>query len=316
MYIEGMAKFIVTGGAGFIGSHLVDLLLRQDHEVIVLDNLVTGCEKNLNHLAKHPRLAWISHDITHSWDDYGRVDGVFNLASPASPDDFVPLSLEILKVGSSGTWNALEYATKYKAWFLQASTSEVYGDPLVHPQVEEYFGNVNCRGVRSVYDESKRFSESLVSTYQRQKGLKASVVRIFNTYGPRMRSNDGRVIPNLITQALQGKDLTIYGDGKQTRSFCYVDDLVEGIYAFWKYQPTDPINLGNPVEMNMLQTAQAILEKTNSTSKVVFHPLPENDPKQRCPDISKAKKTLYWEPKVLLEQGLERTVAYFQSLKK
>jgi len=309
-----MSKFLVTGGAGFIGSHLVDHLLDQGHEVIVLDNLVTGHEKNLEHVSKHPNLKWIYHDITHAWHDYGKVDGVFNLASPASPDDFVPLSLEILKVGSMGTMNAIEYAKKYGAWFLQASTSEVYGDPLVHPQSEEYLGNVNCLGIRSVYDESKRFSESLVSAYQRKNEIQASIVRIFNTYGPRMRAGDGRVIPNFITQALSGKPLTVYGDGQQTRSFCYVNDLIRGISAFWTYKPTFPINLGNAKEMNMLDAAEIILKKTGSGSKITFKPLPENDPKQRCPNISKAKSTLKWEPKVALEEGLEKTIEYFKTV--
>lgn len=309
-----MSNFIVTGGAGFIGSHLVDRLLKEDHSVIVLDNLITGSEDNLKHVSKNPKLNWVYHDITHEWQDYGKVDGIFNLASPASPDDFVPLSVEILKVGSIGTLNGLEYAKKHGAWFLQASTSEVYGDPLVHPQTEEYFGNVGCTGIRSVYDESKRFSESLVSAYQRKKEVHTSIVRIFNTYGPRMRANDGRVIPNFITQALEGKPITVYGDGTQTRSFCYVDDLVEGIYSFWKYHPQGPLNLGNPVEMNMLKAAELILKMTGSKSKIVFKSLPENDPKQRCPDISKVQKLLQWEPKVSLEEGLENTIEYFKTV--
>lgn len=309
-----MYTFIVTGGAGFIGSHLVDRLLKEDHHVIVLDNLITGCEENLKHVSKNPNLKWVYHDITHEWHDYGKVDGIFNLASPASPDDFVPLSLEILKVGSIGTLNGLEYAKKHGSWFLQASTSEVYGDPLVHPQTEEYFGNVNCLGIRSVYDESKRFSESLVTALQRKKEVHTSIVRIFNTYGPRMRPNDGRVMPNFITQALSGKPLTVYGDGTQTRSFCYVDDLIDGIYAFWKYRPQGPLNLGNPIELNMLKIADVIQKKTGSKSKIEFKPLPENDPKQRCPDISKAQKLLQWEPKVSLEEGLENTIEYFKSI--
>ncbi len=309
-----MSNFIVTGGAGFIGSHLVDRLLKEDHSVIVLDNLITGSEDNLKHVAKNPKLKWVYHDITHEWNDYGKVDGIFNLASPASPDDFVPLSLEILKVGSIGTLNGLEYAKKHGSWFMQASTSEVYGDPLVHPQTEDYLGNVNCTGIRSVYDESKRFSEALVSAYQRKHSLHTSIVRIFNTYGSRMRANDGRVIPNFITQALDGKPLTVYGDGTQTRSFCYVDDLVEGIYSFWKYRPQGPLNLGNPIEMNMLQAAELVLKITESKSTIVFKPLPENDPKQRCPDITKVKKLLQWEPKVSLEEGLQNTIEYFKSV--
>lgn len=309
-----MAKFLVTGGAGFIGSHLVDLLLKEGHEVVVLDNLVTGHEKNLEHVSKNPSLKWVYHDVTHVWQDYGKVDGVFNFASPASPDDFIPLSVEILKVGSIGTLHALEYAKKHNAWFLQASTSEVYGDPLVHPQKEDYYGNVNCLGIRGVYDESKRFSESLVTAFQRRGEVQTSIVRIFNTYGPRMRANDGRVIPNFITQALANKPITVYGDGKQTRSFCYVDDLVSGIYGFWKHKPKTPLNLGNPIEMNMLAVAEAVLKQTGSASKVTFKPLPENDPKQRCPDITQVKKALKWEPMTTLEKGLGRTIDYFKSV--
>lgn len=309
-----MSKFIVTGGAGFVGSHLVDRLLKEDHEVIVLDNLVTGSEKNLEHNSKHPKLKWVYYDVTKEWHDYGKVDGVFHFASPASPDDFIKLAIDILKVGSIGTFHAIEYAKKHNAWFMMASTSEVYGDPLEHPQTEEYLGNVNCLGIRGVYDESKRFSESITTAYRRRKEVQTSIVRIFNTYGPRMRVNDGRVIPNFITQALKNQPISVYGDGKQTRSFCYVDDLVEGIYAFWKHKPQGPINLGNPLEMNMLEAAKIILKKTNSKSEVIFRPLPENDPKQRCPNIEKAQKQLHWQPKVSFEEGLGKTIEYFRSL--
>lgn len=309
-----MSKFIVTGGAGFVGSHLVDRLLKEDHEIIVLDNLVTGSEKNLEHVSKHPKLKWVYYDVTKEWHDYGKVDGVFHFASPASPDDFIKLAIDILKVGSIGTFHAIEYAKKHNAWFMMASTSEVYGDPLEHPQTEEYLGNVNCLGIRGVYDESKRFSESITTAYQRRKEVQTSIVRIFNTYGPRMRVNDGRVIPNFITQALKNQPISVYGDGKQTRSFCYVDDLVEGIYAFWKHKPQGPINLGNPLEMNMLEAAKIILKKTNSKSEVIFRPLPENDPKQRCPNIEKAQKQLHWQPKVSFEEGLGKTIEYFRSL--
>ena len=309
-----MAKFIVTGGAGFLGSHLVDRILKDDHEVIAVDNLVTGSEDNIKHLSNNAKLTFVKHDISTAWPDLGKVDGIFNLASPASPDDFVPLSVEILKVGSLGTLNGLEYAKKHKAWYLQASTSEVYGDPLVHPQKEEYFGNVNCLGVRGVYDEGKRFSEALLTAFHRRKEVQTSIVRIFNTYGPRMRINDGRVIPNFITQALSNKPITVYGDGKQTRSFCYVSDLIEGIYGFWNHKPQGPLNLGNPIEMNMLEAAKIIIEKTKSKSELVFKPLPENDPKQRCPDITKVKKALNWEPKVDLRTGLESTIEYFRSV--
>lgn len=309
-----MAKFIVTGGAGFLGSNLVDRILQDDHEVIILDNFVTGTERNIAHVLKNPKVTFLKMDISESWKDFGKVDGIFNFASPASPDDFVPLSLEILKVNSFGTLHGLEYAKKHGAWFMMASTSEVYGDPLVHPQTEEYFGNVNCQGLRAVYDESKRFAESLITAFQRREKIQTSIVRIFNTYGPRMRPNDGRVIPNFIMQALANKPLTVYGDGKQTRSFCYVDDLIEGIYSFWKYKPQGPINLGNPREMNMLDAAKIILEKTKSASKIEFKPLPENDPKQRCPKIDKARAQLHWEPKVSFEDGLAKTVDYFRSL--
>ncbi len=309
-----MSKFIVTGGAGFLGSHLVEKLLNEGHEVVVLDNLVTGHENNLAHVNKNPKLTWVYQDVSSPWHDHGKVDGVWHLASPASPIDFVPLSVEILKAGSLGTLHALEYAKKHGAWYFQASTSEVYGDPLVHPQKEEYLGNVNCIGVRGVYDEAKRFSESLVKSFHRRNWVKTSTVRIFNTYGPRMRQNDGRVIPNFITQALDNKPVTIHGDGKQTRSFCYVDDLIQGIYNFWVYQPEGPINLGNPVERDMLDAAKIIIEKTGSKSKLAFLPLPEGDPLQRCPVIDKAKKELNWEPKVSFEDGIERTIDYFKSV--
>ncbi|MEZ4846283.1 MAG: GDP-mannose 4,6-dehydratase [Bdellovibrionota bacterium] len=309
-----MAKFIVTGGAGFLGSHLVDKLLHEGHEVVVLDNLVTGLESNLSSVAKNPNLTWVYQDVSAPWHDHGKVDGIFHMASPASPIDFVPLSVEILKVGSLGTLHALEYAKKHGAWYFQASTSEVYGDPTVHPQGESYLGNVNCLGVRGVYDEAKRFSESLVTAFHRREKVRTSIVRIFNTYGPRMRKNDGRVIPNFITQALDNKPITIHGDGKQTRSFCYVDDLIAGIYNFWIHQPQGPINLGNPVERNMLDVANIILEKTNSKSKLVFLPLPEGDPLQRCPVIDKAKIELQWKPKVSFEDGIDKTIEYFKSV--
>jgi dTDP-glucose 4,6-dehydratase len=309
-----MARFIVTGGAGFLGSHLVDKLLHENHEVVVLDNLVTGAESNLAVVAKNPKLTWVYQDVSSPWHDHGKIDGVFHMASPASPIDFVPLSVEILKAGSLGTLNALECAKKNEAWYFQASTSEVYGDPLVHPQHEEYLGNVNCIGIRGVYDEAKRFSESLVTAYHRRKEVRTSIVRIFNTYGPRMRKNDGRVIPNFILQALDNKPITIHGDGKQTRSFCYVDDLIDGIYNFWIHKPQGPINLGNPTERNMLDAANIIIQKTNSKSKLSFLPLPEGDPMQRCPVIDRAKKELHWEPKVSFEDGIEKTIEYFRSV--
>lgn len=307
-------KYIVTGGAGFVGSHLVDRLVHEGHNVTILDNFVTGSSANLSHLVREPRVELVECDVSESFPDIGRVDGVFHLASPASPRDFVPLAIPTMKVGSFGTFNALEYAKQYEAWFLMASTSEVYGDPLIHPQVETYFGNVNPIGVRGVYDEAKRFSEALVMAFHRSYSLRTSIVRIFNTYGPRMRPDDGRVVSNFICQALTSSPLTIYGDGSQTRSFCFVDDLVEGLFQFSIKKPIEPINLGNNQEYKVIDIAQKILSLIpESKSQMINEPLPENDPKVRRPDLARSKTYLEWLPKVSLEEGLKKTIDYFRS---
>lgn len=307
-------KIIVTGGAGFVGSHLVDRLLAEGHHVVVLDNLLTGAEANLSHLAKESRLEFIRHDVSEGIPEVGDADVFYHMASPASPIDFIPLALEILKVGSLGTMHGLEYAKKHKAHFILASTSETYGDPLVHPQTEEYLGNVNQIGIRGVYDEAKRFSEATTMAYRRTHHVETSIVRIFNTYGPRMRANDGRVIPNFISQALKGTPLTVYGDGQQTRSLCYVSDLVDGLYRFSQKKPELPINLGNDREMTILALAQEIVRLTDSSSAIAYEPLPEGDPKLRCPVLTRAKQELGWEPKVLLKDGLKETIDYFRKI--
>ncbi len=309
-----MSRFIVTGGAGFVGSHLVDRLLGDGHQVVAIDNLVTGTGDNVRHVSKEPRFELIQADISEKFPDIGSFDGIFHLASPASPVDFVPLAIPILKVGSYGSFHALEAARAKNAWILVASTSEVYGDPQEHPQREEYFGNVNPIGIRGVYDEAKRFMEAVTMTYRRTHKLSTSIVRIFNTYGPRMRPNDGRVIPNFINQALTGKALTINGDGLQTRSLCYVDDLVDGIVRFAAKRPSEPINLGNNHEVSVKTIAEIIIKLTNSKSKLTYQPLPEGDPKQRCPNIDRARKILSWEPKITIEDGLTRTIDYFRTI--
>lgn len=302
---------LVTGAAGFLGSHLCDALLAEGNKVIGVDNLCTGNMANLKHLDREDRFSFEELDICTPFD-VGAVDFVFNFASPASPVDYLRLGVETLQVGSAGTLNALEIARRYKAGFLQASTSECYGDPEVHPQVETYWGNVNPIGPRSVYDESKRFSEALVAAYQRYHGVDTHMVRIFNTYGPRLQANDGRVISNLMMQALRGDPLTVYGDGSQTRSFCYVSDLIEGIVRLAKSAEHDPTNIGNPVEWTILECAREIQSLLGSQTEITFQPLPQDDPKQRRPDISKARRLLGWEPKVPLREGLERSLAYFQ----
>lgn len=307
-----MAKFLVTGSAGFLGSHLCHKLLDQGHTVVGVDNLVTGQQRNLEPLINNTRFEFIQADVSTACPDVGPLDGVFHLACPASPKDFIPLADTILKVGSYGTFNTLEMAQKYQAWYFLSSTSEVYGDPLVHPQKESYLGNVNPNGIRGVYDESKRFSESIVSSFVRAKKVKASVVRIFNTYGPNMRADDGRVVSNFITQALKNEPLTVHGEGLQTRSFCYVSDLIEGIYKFWEIKPQGPINLGNDGEYKVIDIAQTVLDLTGSESKIEFHPLPQDDPKQRCPDLTRAKTLLGFVPKVGLKEGLEKTIQYFR----
>ncbi len=302
---------LVTGAAGFLGSHLCDALLAEGNKVVGVDNLCTGNLANLKHLEREDRFRFEPLDICTPFD-VGAVDFVFNFASPASPVDYLRLGPETLQVGSAGTLNALEIARRNKAGFLQASTSECYGDPEVHPQVETYWGNVNPIGPRSVYDESKRFSEALVAAYRRYHGVNTRTVRIFNTYGPRLQANDGRVISNLMMQALRGDPLTVYGDGSQTRSFCFVSDLIEGIVRLSKSDEHDPTNIGNPVEWTILECAREIQSLLGSKTEITFRPLPQDDPKQRRPDISKAKRLLGWEPKVPLREGLQRSLAYFQ----
>jgi len=301
----------VTGAAGFLGSHLCDALLAEGQRVLGLDNLNTGNLANLEHLRGDPRFELIEHDICEPFD-FGRVDFLYNFASPASPVDYVRIGIETLRAGSEGTRNVLELARKYEAGFLHASTSECYGDPAVHPQPESYWGHVNPVGPRSVYDEAKRFSEAMVMAYHRYYGVDTRLVRIFNTYGPRLHGSDGRVISNLMMQALQGEDLTIYGDGTQTRSFCYVSDEIDGILRLAHSNEHFPVNIGNPEEWTILECARQVLEVTGSSSKIRFAPLPEDDPVQRRPDITKAKELLGWEPKIDLRTGLKLCIEYFQ----
>lgn len=303
-------RSIVTGGAGFLGSHLCDLLLEKGHEVICIDNLLTGNPKNLEHIVSD-KFTYIKHDVTKPIYFGDKINYIFHLASPASPIDYLELPIQTLKVGALGTYNMLGLAKEQKAHFLLASTSEVYGDPLVNPQPETYWGNVNPIGPRGVYDEAKRYAEAITMAYHRYHGINTRIVRIFNTYGPRMRANDGRVVPNFISQALNGEDITVYGNGSQTRSFCYVSDLVEGIYRLMMSNCTDPVNIGNPAEMSVLDFAKVIIEMTGSKSKIIFEDLPIDDPKVRRPDITKAKKLLGWEPKVELREGLRQTIEYF-----
>jgi len=305
-------KVVVTGGAGFLGSHLCDLLISQGHSVICVDNLITGRTANIEHLLKNSKFEFREHDVTEPIRIDGRVDYVLHFASPASPVDFERLSLEILRVGSLGTLNLLELAINKKAKFLLASTSEVYGDATVNPQSESYWGNVNPIGIRSVYDEAKRFAEASTMAYHR-KGLDTRIARIFNTYGPRMRKDDGRVVSTFVVQALSNQPLTIFGDGSQTRSFCYVSDLVAGIYKLMLADIHEPVNLGNPEEMPILELARQVLKISRSKSQIVKRPLPENDPKLRRPDIGRAQKLLGWSPKVSLSEGLARTIDWFST---
>ncbi len=307
-----MPHVLVTGAAGFLGSHLTDVLLAEGNTVIGVDNLCTGNSANLAHLAKEPRFSFEERDICQPFD-LGPVDSVFNFASPASPVDYDRLGPETLLVGSNGTVNTLEIAKKYNAGYLHASTSECYGDPEVHPQVETYWGNVNPIGPRSVYDEAKRFSEATVTAYHRYYKVDTHLVRIFNTYGPRLQANDGRVISNFMMQALRGEPLTIYGDGLQTRSFCYVSDLIDGIVRLSKSSEHLPVNIGNPVEFTMIECAQEVLAVTGSPSTLVHKPLPKDDPTRRRPDITKARTLLGWEPQIKLREGLEKSLAYFQA---
>jgi dTDP-glucose 4,6-dehydratase len=303
---------VVTGAAGFLGSHLTDLLIARGHKVIGLDNFVTGAIENIDHLGGNQNFKFIHQDVTEFIFLHDRVDYVWHFASPASPIDYLELPIQTLKVGSLGTHKALGLARHKGARFLLASTSEIYGDPLVHPQREDYWGNVNTIGPRGCYDESKRFAEAITYAYHREHQIETRIVRIFNTYGPRMRLRDGRVVPAFMGQALTGKPLTVFGDGKQTRSFCYCSDLIEGIYRLMMSDTNDPVNIGNPQEMTMLAFADHIIRLTGSQSKIIFKPLPQDDPKQRQPDITRARTLLKWEPMVKLEDGLKRTIDYFR----
>jgi dTDP-glucose 4,6-dehydratase len=307
-----MARVLITGGAGFIGSHLCERFLNEGDEVICVDNLITGNADNIAHLFPNKRFSFIPQDVTNYIYVKGPVDAILHFASPASPVDYLELPIQTLKVGSLGTHKALGLAKEKQARFLLASTSEVYGDPLIHPQKEDYWGNVNPIGPRGVYDEAKRFAEAMTMAYHRTHKVETRIVRIFNTFGPRMRLRDGRVVPNFVAQALRGEDVTVYGDGGQTRSFCFVNDLVEGIVRLLRSEHDGPVNIGNPREMTVLDFAKLIIQLTSSTSKVVFKPLPVDDPKVRQPDITLARRVLNnWEPRVSVEDGLRQTIAYF-----
>lgn len=303
-------NILITGGAGFIGSHLSDYLLAKGHRVIVMDNLLTGKVENIAHI-HDPKFTFIDYDVTNFIYVDEPLDHVLHFASPASPIDYLQLPIQTLKVGAIGTHKALGLAKAKGASFLIASTSEVYGDPLVHPQPEKYWGNVNPIGLRGVYDEAKRFAEAMTMAYHRYHNVNTKIVRIFNTFGPRMRKNDGRAVPTFINQAQNNEDITVFGDGTQTRSFGYISDLVEGIYKLMLSSENEPVNIGNPEEMTVKEMAEAIIELTGSSSSITYHPLPEDDPKVRQPDISKAKATLGWEPKVSVREGLEKTVEWF-----
>ncbi len=306
-------RVLVTGGAGFIGSHLCDALIGEGHTVVAVDNLATGRRTNFSHLTNEPRFEFREQDVCETFDP-GKVDFIFDMASPASPVDYMRLGIETLMVGSIGTKNTLDVAKKYGAGFLLASTSECYGDPLDHPQKESYWGNVNPIGPRSVYDESKRFAEALTMAYHRYEKVNTRIVRIFNTYGPRLQLNDGRVISNFMKQALRGEPLTVYGTGSQTRSFCYVSDEIDGILMLSRSNEHLPTNIGNPVEFTIMECAKMVLEVTKSKSQIAYKPLPEDDPKQRRPDITKAKQLLGWEPKIQLREGLEKSLDYFRKV--
>lgn len=307
-----MAVIVITGGAGFLGSHLCDRFIQNGDEVIAIDNFLTGDADNIAHLFGHKKFKFIFYDITNFTHIPGNVDFVLHFASPASPMDYLKLPIQTLKVGSLGTHKMLGLAKEKKARFLLASTSEVYGDPLIHPQPETYWGNVNPIGLRGVYDEAKRFAEALTMAYHRYHGLDTRIVRIFNTYGPRMRIDDGRAIPTFISQALRNEDVTVYGSGKQTRSICYVDDLIEGIFRLLFVDYYEPVNIGNPDEISIIDLAMEIIQLCGSKSNIVFKPLPEDDPKVRQPDISLARKLLNWEPKIPRQEGLMKTIEYFR----
>ncbi len=305
-------RAVITGGAGFLGSHLCDCLIKRGWEILCLDNLVTGVQTNVGHLLAHPRFNFIQQDVTRFIEVSGPVDYVLHFASPASPVDYIKFPIQTLKVGSLGTHNSLGLALAKKAKFLLASTSECYGDPEVHPQPESYWGHVNSIGPRGVYDEAKRFSEAMTMAYHRAHGVDTRIVRIFNTYGPRMRLNDGRALPNFVHQALTGQPITVYGDGQQTRSFCFVSDLIEGIYRLMQSEEHEPVNIGNPQEITILEFAERIRSLLGANVEIVFKPLPQDDPRQRCPDISKARRLLNWQPKVNLEEGLRLTLEFFR----
>lgn len=307
-------RVLITGAAGFLGSHLCDKFIAEGYSVIGMDNFITGDKKNINHLSTHPNFTFIEHDVTEFIKIDGDLDFILHFASPASPIDYLKIPIQTLKVGSLGTHNLLGLAKAKDARILIASTSEVYGDPLVHPQPEDYYGNVNAIGPRGVYDEAKRFQESLTMAYHRFHGLEVRIVRIFNTYGPRMRLNDGRVIPAFMGQVLRGEDLTVFGDGSQTRSFCFVDDQVDGIYKLLFSDYSYPVNIGNPSETTILEFSQEIIKMADSNQKIVFKPLPVDDPLQRKPDITLAKKLLNWEPKIAQNEGMKITFNYFKSL--
>jgi dTDP-glucose 4,6-dehydratase len=309
-----MQRVLITGAAGFLGSHLCDRFIAEGMDVLGMDNLITGNMENLEHLMDHPKFTFFNNDVSNFVHVPGKLDYILHFASPASPIDYLKIPIQTLKVSSLGTHNLLGLALNKKARILVASTSEVYGDPLVHPQTEEYWGNVNPVGPRGVYDEAKRFMEAMTMAYHNYHGLDTRIVRIFNTYGPRMRLNDGRVLPAFIGQALRGEDLTIFGDGSQTRSFCYVDDLIEGIYRLLMSDHAEPVNIGNPHEITISDFAEEIIKLTGTTQKVVYKPLPTDDPMRRQPDISKAKTFLDWEPKVIRSQGLYQTYNWFKSL--
>ena len=306
-------RVLVTGGAGFLGSHLCDRLLAEGHDVIAMDNLITGSTDNIAHLAGNRKFQFIHHDVTEYIYIAGPVDAILHFASPASPIDYLDLPIQTLKVGSLGTHNALGLALQKGARFLLASTSEVYGDPLVHPQQETYWGNVNPIGPRGVYDEAKRFAEAMTMAYHRSHGVATRIVRIFNTYGPRRRLRDGRVVPNFVGQALRGEPLTVYGEGKQTRSFCYCLDLVDGIYRLLLSDESNPVNIGNPAELTIHDFASVINELTGNRAGICYEPLPMDDPKQRQPDITRARTILGWEPKVDLHTGMEETIRWFRA---
>ncbi len=306
-------RILIAGGAGFVGSHLCDRLSSEGHHILAVDNCSTGRAENIQHLRDNSMFEFLEHDICQTLPIDSPIDRVYNLASPASPFDYLDLPIETMMVGSAGTKNLLDLARDKGAAFLMASTSETYGDPLVHPQVETYWGHVNPIGPRSVYDEAKRFSEALTMAYHRTFGVETHIARIFNTFGPRMKLNDGRVVPTFLDQALQGKPLTVFGDGSQTRSFCFVSDLVEGLHRLMESDEREPVNLGNPTEMTILEFAQTIRSHMGSDSEIDFRPLPQDDPKQRRPDIGKAKRVLDWEPRVPFAEGLEQTIEFFRS---